>query len=217
MNFNTARFNMIEQQIRPWNVLDLNVLNLLDEIHRDEFVPQEYKSCAYSDFEIPLGQGELMLPPRMEARILQALQVQPHETVLEIGTGSGYLTALLAHLAFRVISVDISQEMSDEAARKLAAHDISNVSLEIGDGASGWDSHAPYDVIVVTGSSPKLSENFELSLNVNGRLLAIVGDAPAMQVQLITRESDTEFKREVLFETVVPALKNAPEPERFIF
>jgi len=217
MNFDTARYNMIEQQIRPWNVLDLGVLNLLSEIHREDFVPVEYRNSALSDFEIPLGHGEYMLPPRMEARILQALQVQPHETVLEIGTGSGYLTALLAHLALRVFSVDISQEMSDEAARKLAAHDISNVTLEIGDGASGWDNHTPYDVIVLTGSTPELSENFEKSLNVSGRLLAIVGDAPAMEVQLITRISENEFKRENLFETVVPALQNAPEPARFIF
>lgn len=217
MNFNTARYNMIEQQIRPWNVLDLEVLDLLNEIHRDEFVPAEFKNSAYADFEIPLGKGEFMLAPRVEARILQALKVQPHETVLEIGTGSGYMTALLAHLALRVISVDINPDMSAEAARKLASHDISNVTLEVGDGASGWDQHAPYDVIVVTGSTPVLSDNFEKSLNVNGRLLAIVGDEPNMEVQLITRVGNNEFKRENLFETVVPALQNAPQPARFVF
>ena len=217
MNFNTARYNMIEQQIRPWNVLDLEVLNLLGEIHREEFVPAEYKNSAYSDFEIPLGNGELMLAPRMEARIVQALKVQPHETVLEIGTGCGYMTALLAHLALRVISVDINPAMSAEAARNLASHDISNVTLEVGDGACGWDQHAPYDVILLTGSTPALSDNFEKSLNVNGRLLAIVGDEPNMEVQLITRVSGSEFKRENLFETVVPALQNAPEPARFVF
>ncbi len=217
MNFETARHNMIEQQIRPWNVLDLTVLNLLDQIHREDFVPAAYKSMAFSDFEIPLGNGEHMLAPRVEARLLQELNVQPHETVLEIGTGSGYMTALLAQLALRVFSVEIDQDLSTEAGRKLASHDISNVTLEIGDAANGWDNHAPYDAILLTGSVPKLSEKFEQSLNVNGRLLAVVGDAPNMEVQLITRISNTEFKHENLFETVIPALKNAPEPARFSF
>jgi len=217
MNFETARYNMIEQQIRPWNVLDLEVLDLFNLIHREDFVPAEYKNSACSDFEIPLGNGQCMLPPRMEARLIQTLKVQPHETVLEIGTGSGYMTALLAHFALRVFSVEINQEVSTEAGRKLASHDISNVTLEIGDGANGWDAHAPYDVILLTGSTPALSENFEKSLNVNGRLLAIVGDEPNMEVQLVTRVSETGFKRETLFETVVPALQNAPEPARFSF
>ena len=217
MNFETARFNMIEQQIRPWNVLNLEILDLLNQVHREDFVPEQYKTSALCDFEIPLGKGELMLPPRVEARILQALNIQPHETVLEIGTGSGYLTALLAHLALRVFSVDIDQDASTDAGRKLASHDISNVTLEIGDGSNGWNSHAPYDVIAVTGSVPQLSDDFEQSLNVNGRLLAFVGDAPNMQVMLITRTSESDFKREVLFETVVPALQNAPEPTRFSF
>ncbi len=217
MNFETARYNMIEQQIRPWSVLDLTVLNLLEEIHREDFVPTDYKTMAFSDFEIPLGNGEHMLAPRVEARLLQELNVQPHETVLEIGTGSGYMTALLAQLALRVFSVEIDQDLGTEAGRKLASHDISNVTLEIGDAANGWDNHAPYDVILLTGSVPKLSEKFEQSLNVNGRLLAVVGDEPNMEVQRITRISDGQFKRENLFETVIPPLKNAPEPERFSF
>jgi len=217
MNFETARFNMIEQQIRPWNVLDNEILDLLNKVHREDFVPEAYRNNALSDFEVPLGNGELMLPPRLEARFLQSLNIQPHEAVLEIGTGSGYMTALLAHQALRVFSVDIDQKMSQEAGIKLAAHDISNVTLEIGDGASGWDTHAPYDVIFVSGSTPELSEKFELSLNINGRLLAVVGDEPNMQVMLITRTGEKAFTREVLFETVVPALQNAPQPARFIF
>lgn len=217
MNIETARHNMIEQQIRPWNVLDLTVLNLLSEVHREDFVPADYKNMAFSDFEIPLGNGELMWAPRVEARLLQALNIQPHETVLEIGTGSGYVTALLAQLALRVFSIDINQTISTEAGRKLASHDISNITLEIGDAANGWDNHAPYDAILLTGSVPKLSEKFEQSLNINGRLLAVVGDEPNMQVMLISRVSQTEFKREILFETVVPALQNAPEPARFSF
>jgi len=217
MNFETARFNMIEQQIRPWNVLNLEILELLNEVHREDFVPEQYKNCALSDFEIPLGNDQLMLPPRVEARFLQILDVQPHETVLEIGTGSGYMTALLAHLALRVFSVDIDQEMSTSAGRKLASHDISNVTLEIGDGANGWDAHAPYDVILVTGSTPALSDSFEKSLNINGRLLVVVGDEPNMEVMLITRTGENEFTRESLFETVIPPLRNAPEPARFSF
>ena len=217
MNFETARFNMIEQQIRPWNVLDENVLKLFNEVHREDFVPAEYKNEALVDMEIPLGNGEFMLPPRLEARFLQALDIQPHEAVLEIGTGTGYMTALLAHLALHVYSVDIDQNMSQKAGRELAAHDISNATLEIGDGANGWDNHAPYDVILLTGSTPKLSEKFEQSLNINGRLLAVVGDEPNMEVMLITRVSETGFKRDALFETVIPALQNAPEPARFTF
>jgi len=217
MNFETARFNMIEQQIRPWNVLNLEILELLNEVHREDFVPDQYKNCALSDFEIPLGNDQLMLPPRVEARFLQILDIQPHETVLEIGTGSGYMTALLAHLALRVFSVDIDQEMSTSAGRKLASHDISNVTLEIGDGANGWEAHAPYDVILVTGSTPALSDSFEKSLNINGRLLAVVGDEPNMEVMLITRTGENEFTRESVFETVIPCLQNAPEPARFSF
>lgn len=217
MNFETARYNMIEQQVRPWNVLNLEVLELLNQVHREDFVPADYRNSALSDFEIPLGNGEFMLPPRVEARFLQELNVQPHEAVLEIGTGSGYMTALLAHQALRVFSVDIDQQTSTDAGRKLASHDISNVTLEIGDGAAGWEAHAPYDAILLTGSVPSLADSFEQSLNINGRLLAIVGDEPNMEVLLITRISNTEFKREILFETVVPALQNAPEPARFSF
>jgi len=215
MNLDQARLNMIEQQIRPWEVLDQRVLDLLNTVPREEFVPEAYRMLAYTDMCIPLGDGQVMMPPRVEARIVQALNLQEEETVLEIGTGSGYVTALLASLARQVISVDINPDMIRQASDKLAAHGITNVTLETGDGARGWNAHAPYDVIVVTGSLPILPATFKQALKVGGRLLAIVGDSPAMEVLLITRIGEMEWAEEALFETDLPALINAPQPERF--
>jgi protein-L-isoaspartate(D-aspartate) O-methyltransferase len=215
MNLDQARLNMIEQQIRPWEVLDQRVLDLLNTVPREEFVPEAYRMLAYTDMSIPLGDGQVMMPPRVEARIVQALNLQKDETVLEIGTGSGYVTALLASLARQVISVDINPDMIRQASDKLAAHGITNVTLETGDGARGWNAHAPYDVIVVTGSLPILPPTFKQALKVGGRLLAIVGDSPAMEVLLITRIGEMEWAEEALFETDLPALINAPQPERF--
>jgi len=215
MNLENARFNMIEQQIRPWEVLDQRVLDLLNELPRENFVPQRYRKLAYADTTIPLGDEQVMMPPRVEARILQGLNIQADETVLEVGTGSGYVTALLASLAEHVYSVDINAEMTRTAGEKLADHGIINVTLETGDAARGWDAHAPYDVIAITGSLPLLPNNFKQALNIGGRLLAIVGDAPAMDVVLITRVGESEWTQETLFETDLPALINAPEPERF--
>lgn len=215
MNLENARHNMIEQQIRPWEVLDQRVLDLLNEIPRENFVPARYLKLAYADTTIPLSDDQVMMPPRVEARILQALNIQADETVLEVGTGSGYVTALLASLAEHVYSVDINTEMTRTAGEKLADHGIINVTLETGDAARGWDAHAPYDVIVLTGSLPLLPENFKQALTVGGRLLAIVGDAPAMDVVLITRVGESEWTQETLFETDLPPLINAPEPERF--
>ena len=215
MNLENARHNMIEQQIRPWEVLDQRVLDLLNEIPRENFVPQRYLKLAYADTTIPLGDEQVMMPPCVEARILQALNIQADETVLEVGTGSGYVTALLASLAEHVYSVDINTEMTRTAGEKLADHGIINVTLETGDAARGWDAHAPYDVIVLTGSLPLLPDNFKQALTVGGRLLAIVGDAPAMDVVLITRVGESEWTQETLFETDLPPLINAPEPDRF--
>jgi len=215
MNLDQARLNMIEQQIRPWEVLDQRVLDLLNTVPREEFVPEAYSMLAFTDMSIPLGDGQVMMPPRVEARIVQALNLQEDETVLEIGTGSGYVTALLASLARQVISVDINPDMIRQASDKLAAHGITNVTLETGDGARGWNAHAPYDVIVVTGSLPILPATFKQALKVGGRLLAIVGDSPAMEVLLITRIGEMEWAEEALFETDLPALINAPQPERF--
>jgi protein-L-isoaspartate(D-aspartate) O-methyltransferase len=220
-DFERARFNMVEQQIRPWEVLDQQVLDLLFQLRREDFVLPQYRSLAFVDMEIPLaanaGPGERMLPPKLEARMLQALAVKPTDRVLEIGTGSGYMTGLLAHRAAHVYSVEIVPEFSAQAAARLAAHDIRNVTLEVGDGARGWSRHSPYDVIVLTGSTPILDEAFQASLNIGGRLLAIVGEAPVMTAQLVTCEGHGAFRAAGLFETCVPALTNAPQPGRFVF
>src|SRR3990172_12113935 len=160
-----ARFNMVEQQIRPWEVLDQQVLDLLFTVRREEFVPAQYRNLAFVDMEIPLGHGETMLAPRIEARMLQELAVRPGDRILEVGTGSGYMTALLAKRGGHVTSVEIIPEFSAQAAARLAAHGITNVTLEIGDDARGWDRHAPYDAIVLTGSVPVLADAFQRSLN----------------------------------------------------
>ena len=212
-----ARFNMVEQQIRPWEVLDQEVLDLLFAVRREEFVPAQYRSLAFVDTEIPLGHGEKMLAPKIEARMVQALAVKPGDRVLEVGTGSGYMTALLAKRGAHVYSVEIIPEFSAQAAAKLEAHGITNVTLEVGDAARGWGRHAPYDVIVLTGSVPVLADAFERSLNSGGRLLAVIGEAPAMEARLVTCTAPDTYNSIGLFETCIPALRNAPQPERFVF
>ncbi|MBI1988520.1 MAG: protein-L-isoaspartate O-methyltransferase [Betaproteobacteria bacterium] len=212
-----ARFNMVEQQIRPWEVLDQEVLDLLFAVRREEFVPAQYRSLAFVDMEIPLGHGETMLAPRLEARMLQELAVRPGDRILEVGTGSGYMTALLAKRGGHVYSVEIIPEFSAQAAARLKAHGITNVTLEVGDAARGWDRHAPYDVIVLTGSVPVLADAFRRSLNPGGRLLAVVGEAPVMEARLIVCADSGACNTLGLFETCIPALRNAPQPERFVF
>jgi len=212
-----ARFNMVEQQIRPWEVLDQQVLDLLFAVRREEFVPEQYRSLAFVDMEIPLGHDEKMLAPKLEARMLQELAVKPGDRILEVGTGSGYMTALLAKRGAHVYSVEIVPELSAQAAARLKAHDIANVTLEVGDAARGWERHAPYDVIVLTGSVPVLSDEFQRSLNAGGRLLAVVGEAPVMEARLITCAAGGACNSIGLFETCIPALRNAPQPERFVF
>lgn len=217
MNLEQARFNMVEQQIRPWEVLDQDVLNLLFVVKREEFVPEVSRSLAFADLEIPIGYGEMMLSPKLEARILQELVIKPTESVLEIGTGSGYMTALLAHRAKQVISVEINPALQAMAQQSMQRHGIANVTLEAGDGARGWAAQAPYDVIVLTGSTPVLPEIFLQQLKVGGRLFAVVGDAPVMAGRLITCVGNGAFNTVDIFETCVPALKNAVQPERFVF
>lgn len=211
-----ARFNMIEQQIRTWEVLDPVVLNLLHQVPREEFVPPQYRGLAFADLEIPIGFGEYMLSPKLEARMLQALDISKNDTVLEIGTGSGYMTALLAKLGREVYSVERISELSSSAAQHLVAHGISNIILEVGDGAHGWGSNQ-FDVIVLTGSLPLLPPRFEQQLKPGGRLLAVVGEAPAMEAVLVTCISEGVYSRTVLFETSIPQLVNAVQPERFSF
>ncbi len=209
-----ARHLMVEQQIRPWEVLDQKVLDLLEALPREDFVPPEWRNLAYVDEFIPLPGGEVMLPPKVEARLLQALDVQDTDTVLEVGTGSGYFTALLARLARHVYSVEINPDLSAAAGEKLRAHGITNVTLEVGDAARGWDRHAPYNVIAITGSLPVLPEAFREQLAIGGRLVAIVGEAPVMEAIRLRRVGEDAWSEEALFETLVPPLHNAPEPRR---
>ena len=208
---------MVEQQIRTWEVLDQAVLDLAFRIHREDFVPAQYRSLAFIDMEIPLGHGEFMLAPKLEARLTQEAGLRPDDSVLEIGTGSGYMTALLASLSRHVYSVDIVPEFTVQAQQKLAAHGIANITLETGDAARGWAAHAPYDVIVLTGSEPCLAPEFERSLAPGGRLIAVVGDEPVMTARRIRCVGESAFSREGLFETCIKALRNAPQPERFVF
>lgn len=219
MDIEQARFNMVEQQIRPWDVLDQDVLDLLHQLRREDFVPEQYRALAFSDMEIPLGHGEAMLSPKLEARMLQEVGVKAGDQVLEVGTGSGYMTALLAHTAHLglVRSVEVVPEFTARAEAILKQHGITNVVLEVGDAARGWQQGGPYNVIVLTGSVPVLPEAFQASLKVGGRLFAVVGEAPAMEAQLVTRVAEDAYRTTNLFETVIPPLKNAMQPQRFVF
>jgi protein-L-isoaspartate(D-aspartate) O-methyltransferase len=217
VNVEQARFNMIEQQIRTWEVLDGTVLDLLKKIPRENFVQAQYAGLAFADMEIPIGDGELMLAPKMEARILQALNLKRSDKVLEIGTGSGYLTALLASLSGHVTSVEIKPSLSAIAKIRIDAHHLTNVDCIVGDASAGWAQGAPYDVIVYTGSLPEAPESVAQQLAIGGRMFAVVGEAPVMQAMMTQRVSESGFKQEVLFETCIPPLINAPQPERFEF
>jgi protein-L-isoaspartate(D-aspartate) O-methyltransferase len=216
MDIEQARFNMVEQQIRTWEVLDQNVLDLLFSVRREDFVPPEYRLLAFADLEIPLGDFEKMWAPKMEARVLQELQIESGESVLEIGTGSGYLTALLARLGAEVTSVEINPRLAALARAKLARAGIGSVKLEIGDGARGWGS-ATYDAIVLTGSTPVLPDAFIEQLAPGGRVFAVVGEAPVMLARLVRWVAPGALARRILFETVVDPLKNAATPARFEF
>ena len=221
MNIEQARFNMIEQQIRPWDVLDLDVLELLVVVKREAFVPLAYRALAFADSEIPLPQGESMLTPKLEARILQEMKVRKHENVLEIGAGSGYMAALLAHQARHVTSVEIVPELKAMAQKNLADYGVSNVEVVEGDGAQGWNGanqpNVPYDVIIVSGSLPVVPEGLLSQIKVGGRMFVVVGNAPAMTAQIITRVSDVSFNTVNVFETLVKPLRNAVAPSQFRF
>ena len=215
-NLEQARFNMIEQQIRPCEVFEGRILELLKQVRRENFVPAETRVLAFADMEIPLGHGAAMWQPKLEARALQELHLTCDDQVLEVGTGSGYLTALLSALAKHVISVEIEPELSARAKQNLAAYARDNVTLEIGDASHGW-SGCHVDVIVLTGSTPILPDVFKESLNIGGRLFAIIGDAPAMEARLITRTTSDKFETVTLMETCVAPLQNAEQPQRFSF
>jgi protein-L-isoaspartate(D-aspartate) O-methyltransferase len=219
MNIEQARFNMIEQQIRTWEVLDLDVLNLLTVVKREAFVPPAYKSLAFVDTEIPLPGGEHMMAPKFEARILQEAEVKKHESVLEIGAGSGYMAALLAHRARHVTTVEIDPALKDMAEKNLADYGITNVTVELGNGANGWtgsgSNAAPYDLIIISGSLPVLPDAFLKQIKVGGRILAIVGKAPIMSVVKVTRDSETAYTTVKLWETNIKPLRAFEAPKRF--
>lgn len=217
MDIEQARRNMITQQVRTWGVLDQAVLDVMANTPRELFVPNIYRNLAFADITIPLGHEQIMFMPMEEARLLQALAVQSSDVVLEIGTGSGYLTALLAKLSKYVYSVDIFPDFCTEARLKLAAQKINNVKIANSDAALGWDEQMPYDVIVITGALPFLPEQFRKNLKPGGRIFAILGNTPAMEATLLTYTLRGDWLEDMLFETVVPPLLNAPELVSFKF
>jgi protein-L-isoaspartate(D-aspartate) O-methyltransferase len=217
MNFEQARFNMIEQQIRTWEVLDPEVLELLAQVKREDFVPPEHRELAFADLEIPLGHGESMMQPKVEARIIQELATRAHESVYEVGTGSGYLTALLAKRARHVTSAEIHADLSARAAKNLRAAGIDNVTLLEGDSAHAPLTESAFDVIVLTGSTPILPQAFLDRLKPGGRLFAVVGDRPVMKAILVRQPVAGAFQHAELFETLLKPLVNAAQPPRFRF
>jgi protein-L-isoaspartate(D-aspartate) O-methyltransferase len=213
----TARFNKIEQQIRTWDVLDPTVLQLLNDVPREQFVPEAYQGLAFADLEIPIGHGQLMLSPKLEGRLLQALSIQNSDHVLHVGTGTGYLTALIAKLAKDVVSVEIEPELSALAASNLNKQPLNNVRLEVGDASQGWAKYAPYDVFVFGASSPVEPAQVRQQLAIGGRMLIILGTAPVMRATLIQRISEHGFREDVLFETCIAPLVNAAQAQPFQF
>jgi protein-L-isoaspartate(D-aspartate) O-methyltransferase len=217
MNLEQARSNMVEQQIRPWKVLDQDVIDLLYVVHREEFVPTAYRFLAFADTEIPLGHGASMFAPKIEALALQMLKIRKTDKVLEIGTGSGYMAALLAAHAAHVHSVEIVPELAESARALLKRQDIGNVAVVTGDAAHGWAAQAPYDVIMASGGLPMLPQQLLDQLKVGGRLLAFIGESPVMEMQLVTRIAEKNFECVSLLETMVPQLVNAQQPAHFSF
>ncbi|MDI9331506.1 MAG: protein-L-isoaspartate O-methyltransferase [Alphaproteobacteria bacterium] len=217
MNFEQARFNMVEQQIRTWNVLDTAVLQALNQLPRELFVPAAYQSLAYTDTEIPLGHGQVMLPPRVDARLVHDLNLTGAETVLEIGSGHGYLTALLAQRSQRVIGLEIVPELAAQAQRNLAQASIGNAQVRVADGSCEVPAECPLDAIVLGGSVSEVPASLLSQLKTGGKLLAIVGEDPIMQAVLFTRVGAEQWSSRALWDTVAPALTGFPQPSRFKF
>jgi len=217
MNLEQARNNMVEQQIRTWRVLDQDVIDLLYLVPREEFVPEQHRALAFSDLQIPIGEGERMWEPKLEARVLQEMKIRRTERVLEVGTGSGHFTALLMHRAAHVHSVEIRPRLAELGRRNLERHGADNVTLELGDAARGWPSGAPYDAIVLTGSTPLLPKALHEQLALGGRLFAVVGERPVMSARLVTCTAPGTFRSVDLFETVIDPLVNAEQRPRFRF
>lgn len=217
MSKKTQVVNMIKQQLRTNNVLDETILNLYEVVKREEFVPYEYANFAYSDMQIPLKHHERMMTPLEEALILQSLKLTGKETVLEIGTGTGFFTAMLSHLAKKVISIDYHEDFIAQASRKLDEHHINNVELIHGDASQGWLEQAPYDIVVFTGALEQLTETHKLQVLPGGQLFAVVGKSPIMQGQLHSLDRDENWSISLLYETDLPLLLNKSKPEEFVF
>jgi protein-L-isoaspartate(D-aspartate) O-methyltransferase len=216
MNIELAREQMVEQQVHAWDVFDERVLTTMRQVRREQFTPSALREVAFADAPIPLPQGQTMLPAKLHGRILQALAVNPADIALEIGAGSGYLSACLGKLAARVRSLEIFPELAELARRNLFEAAINNVSVEVGD-AMQLSEQSAYDVIAVTGSLPLYDERFQQALRIGGRLFVVVGQAPVMEAWQVTRVGEREWQRVGLFETVVAPLVNAPRPSAFVF
>lgn len=216
-NVEKARYHMIEQQIRPWDVADVAVLELLSTVKREDFVPSSYKAMAFADMAIPLGAGQAMLAPRLQARLLQDAAVQPTDKVLEIGAGSGFMTALLAHLAQRVVSLEINGELADMARANLQKAGVRNAEVRQADGAVGAAADGPFDVILLGGSVAEVPATLLSQLKIGGRLVAIVGEEPIMHAQVITRTSESNFKSDEKWDDNAPRLLNFPQASAFKF
>jgi protein-L-isoaspartate(D-aspartate) O-methyltransferase len=217
MNVEQARFNMIEQQIRTWNVLDLDVLSLLSVVRREDFVPTAYRALAFTDMQVPLPEGQCMLEPKLEARLLQDLQVQRHEKVLEIGAGSGHMAALLAHRAQHVYSLERRPALARLAAENLRRAGVMNATVREADGARGYAEEAPFDAILLSGSVAAVPDVLLEQLKVGGRLMGIVGEEPVMRATLVTRVGERDYRSVDVFDTVAPRLDGFGEPPRFRF
>jgi protein-L-isoaspartate(D-aspartate) O-methyltransferase len=217
MNIEQARFNMIEQQIRPWEVLDQGVLSLLAQLRREDFVPPAYRALAFVDTEVPLPEGQCMLAPRVEARLLQELRLLPHEQVLEVGAGSGFMAALMANQARDVTTLEIRPTLAAMARANLQHAGIGNATVVEADGAAGRPAQAPFDAIVLSGSVAEVPAALLSQLKIGGRLLAIVGHEPVMRAVHVSRVAEQQFKRSELFDTVAPRLEGFAEPTRFQF
>ncbi len=215
MDIEQARFNMIEQQIRPWEVFDQTVLDLMSKTPREKFVPEEFQHLAFSDTNIPVGHDQVMMSPKLEARMLQALNIEPHERVLEIGTGSGYVTALLAQLGGHLTTEEIHADLSAQAAERLQAMNLNNVDFIVTDSLKNRQFFNRYDVIVVTGSLQVFDPIFQEQLEIGGGLFIIVGESPVTEALLITRASENEWTQLSLFETDLPALIGSPTINKF--
>lgn len=217
MDIEQARFNMIEQQIRPWDVLDMHVLDIIQSVPRENFVSQAQKNLAFADLEIPIGHDQVMMSPKVEARMLQALSISADDKILEIGTGSGFITACLAKMGQHVTTCEYFDALSSLAKNRLLEHQIDNIDFLTGDIFDSLDSLEEYDVIAITGSSPEISSDFSSLLRENGRLFCIAGEAPVMTAKLITCAAEGSFREESLFETVIPALLSTSTEKVFSF